>query len=439
MKPLSIRLIEELLSADTKTIFVGYSGGVDSHVLLHLCANDPLYRRRIVAVYVHHGLQAEADAWAEHCRRIAGQLGVGFRQLRVDAHPNKRQSPEEAARIARYAAFETLLGQGDALLLAQHGEDQLETVLLQLFRGAGVAGLAAMPASVPFGQGMMLRPLLGSDKQSIWQYAAKHKLQWVEDPSNRAVDYDRNFLRNNIIPLLKQRWPSLDKTVSRSARHCAEAAELLAGMADELLQLGCDRRDKSLAVDRLLGLESSRRTLLLRRWFRYLGLQPPGEVLVQTIVREVAEARAGADPELRTQGRSIRRYRGRLYCLSENSLLPDKCRIWPEGSKRLRQKNGYCLRLVPAQAGIPVVVWEQAVVTVKRRQGGESLALSGRKGRHSLKKLFQEASVPPWQRKRMPLIYLDGRLAAVADLWLAAEFFCAGGEPCYRISWETEE
>ncbi|WP_305908564.1 tRNA lysidine(34) synthetase TilS [Methylomarinum sp. Ch1-1] len=439
MTKLTAALIDTILPANTARIFVAYSGGVDSQVLLHLCANEPDYRQRLTAVYVHHGLQREADVWAEHCRVSAERLGVEFKELRVDASAKKRQSPEDAARTARYEALRALLARDDVLLVAQHREDQLETVLLQLFRGAGVSGLAAMPERTEFGKGWLLRPLLTVGKRSILDYADSHRLHWVEDPSNQADDFDRNYLRNNIVPLLKQRWPSLDKTVARSARHCAAAAELLAGLADDLLEDCYDRRDRSLAVQDLLALDLSKRNLVLRRWLEMQGLKPPGEALLQTLIAEVACAGPEADPELRTQGREIKRYRGRLYCLPASAPVKEKTREWPQGVSEIACANGYRLRIAPSSSGIPVGLWRQAKVTIKPREGGEMLKLIGRKGRHALKKLYQEAAVPPWQREQRPLIYLDGQLAAVAGLWVAEAFFSAGEESCYQVLWESIE
>ena len=223
---LSSQIIESALDQhkQPRHVYVAYSGGVDSHVLLHFCASIKLLKDKITAVYVHHGLQAEAESWAKHCEKTAEGLGVDFLVLRVNAYAKSGESPEEAARNARYAALKSLMDADDMLLLAQHREDQLETVLLQLFRGSGLRGLSGMPERMAFGQGVMLRPLLNIPKQAINDYAQAHQLSWVEDPSNQSNDYDRNFLRNAVVPLLKQRWPAIDKTVSRSAKHCADAA-----------------------------------------------------------------------------------------------------------------------------------------------------------------------------------------------------------------------
>lgn len=438
MSELSAVLLSQSLLENDGRIFVAYSGGVDSQVLLHLCASTTRYKDRVTAVYVHHGLQVEADAWAVHCRYSAEELGVAFKELRVEAKAKARQSPEEAARIARYSALKTLLHPGDVMLLAQHREDQLETVLLQLFRGAGIAGLAAMPASMPFGNGTLSRPFLDVGKEAILRYAAEHRLEWVEDPSNRCSDFDRNYLRNEILPLLKQRWPSLDVTVSRSARHCASASALLDEVADQLL-VRCRDDDGSLKIDALIGLTENRRRLLLRRWLVSQGLNPPSEVVVNTLIDEVVGAAQDASPELSIQHHSIRRFDQRLYCFEPRPSPKQAIQSWPEGIRRLRREQGDCLQLRESSSGIPVKLWQKSTVTVQLRRGGEKIKLPGRQGTHALKKLFQEAAIPPWRRESIPLIYFDDRLAAVADLWVAEDYFSAAGELCYQIVWQQAE
>ncbi len=439
MTALSFDLIKKILPEKTAKMYIAYSGGVDSHVLLHLCAVHPECKDKITAVYIHHGLLEEADYWEEHCQKTACELAVDFCSLRVVASPQKGQSPEEAARDARYEVLKNLLAENDVLLLAQHREDQLETLLLQLFRGAGVKGLAAMPVKAAFGRGLMLRPLLHCAKKNIVQYAQQNALQWVEDPSNQAIDYDRNYLRNNVIPLLKERWPAIDKTVSRTAKHCAGADELLQNMADELLSKVADNSDCTLNLEQLMALTENKRNLLLRRWFELNGLKPPSESCLQTIVKEVIGARVGADPQVLVQGCLIKRYRDKLYCVDTNTLIKEDVQEWPESVASIQRANGYRLDIEESVSGIPVRLWNKSKVTVRLRSGGEFIKRPGRAGRHSLKKLYQEAGIPPWQREVMPLIYLDDRLAAVAGFWVGEEFFSEKIEPCYQILWYSAE
>ena len=414
-------------------LYVAYSGGVDSHVLLHLCANINHLKGKITAVYVDHGLQVEAESWGTHCEQISEGLGVRFLALSVDAVAAPGESPEEAARNARYAALKPLLANGDLSLLAQHGEDQLETVLLQLFRGSGLKGLSGMPESMAFGQGFLVRPLLDISKASIIEYAKNHALQWIEDPSNQHTHFDRNFLRNDIIPLLMQRWPSLGKTVSRSAKHCANAQSLIASLADDLLSAVINHNDNALCLSRLQSYSLLQQQLITRQWFQYLGLKMPSQDFVQRILEQVVAARDDADPALSTQGYSIRRYRDGLYCLKPTQNRLGGNLIWPSGDPLLNIADDVSYGVVESSSGIPRDLWQNSRVTVRFRSGGETICVPGRSGHHSLKKLYQEAGIPPWERTGMPLIYLDGKLAAVGEHWINAEFYSETEEPCFRI------
>lgn len=412
-------------------IFIAYSGGVDSHVLLHLCAIDEKLKDKLTAVYINHGLQKEANDWAKHCEQICHNLNVKFLSLTVNAKAKPGESPEEAARNARYAALMPLLGKDDVLLVAQHADDQLETVLLQLFRGSGLKGLAGMPPSMPFGHGLLIRPLLETSKADIIRYANDHALQWIEDPSNQHIHFDRNFLRQDILPLLKQRWPSLDSTVTRSAAHCAEAQDILSTLSDELLETVINA-DNSININNLQQQKASYQSLIIRQWFHRLGLRMPRRQVLQQILEQVAGARADADPVISTQGRLIRRYRQRLFCLKPPPLISGADFVLQSGVMSFQVADGLNYEVQPSDSGISAELWARSTVTINFRTGGETIRLPGREGAHSLKKLYQEAGIPPWERQLIPLIYLDGKLAAVGDLWIAAEFYCERDNACVR-------
>ncbi|QPK61519.1 tRNA lysidine(34) synthetase TilS [Methylomonas sp. LL1] len=440
MTKLSYHSIADLIPATTGELFIAYSGGIDSHVLLHLCATQTALKARVVAVYVHHGLQAVADDWEKHCRQQADALGIAFLSINVNAKASHGESPEAAARNARYQALQNLLQTGDLLLLAQHREDQMETLLLQLFRGAGIQGLAAMPVSTAFGLGYMLRPLLNVSKSEIRNYARQQALTWIEDPTNQHNDFDRNFLRNEIVPLLKQRWPSLDKTVARSARHCAEAATLLETWGQEAFGRIFDPTDKSLAIDKLGEFDSEQRNWLLRHWLDLLGLKPPSQALLQSINQQLIAAREDANPRIFTQAHYLKKYRQRLFCLSENRLRKlQGCQEWNPEIPTLTLSNGYLLTRATASAGIDKRIWHAAKITIKPRSGGEKLKLPGRSGQHDLKKLFQEAGIPPWEREIRPLLYLNDRLAAAAGLWVAEWAWTRADDTCYQLYWQPPE
>ncbi len=414
------------LGIERERFYIAYSGGVDSHVLLHCCASIIQLKDKLTAVYVHHGLQAEADLWARHCEKTAKDLGVGFLSLQVNAKAASGESPEEAARNARYAALKSLLKADDALLLAQHREDQLETVLLQLFRGSGLRGLSGMPERIAFGAGVMFRPLLNTPKQAISDYADAHQLSWVEDPSNQSNDYDRNFLRNAVVPLLKQRWPAIDKTVARSAKHCVGAQVLVDEVADELFDAVFNPVDKTLNIGRLSAHRNHLQQLIIRHWFRYMGLKMPSQAKIERILSQVVAAAEDRDPVLSGQGCSIRRYRDKLYCLVNVSGAEQEASqdcIWPTGQTSIKISGDRTLSYDESSKGIDREQWQTAKVEIRFRRGGEKIRLPKREGHHALKNLFQEAGIPPWERDVMPFIYLNDKLAAVGDLWVSAEFY----------------
>ena len=420
-------------------IYIGYSGGVDSHVLLHLCASITSIKDKITAVYVHHGLQIEAESWSRHCKKTAENLGVEFILLRVNAVAGQGESPEEAARNARYTALKTLIGVNDVLLVAQHRDDQLETVLLQLFRGSGLRGLSAMPERMPFGRGLMLRPLLNVSKSVIDDYAREHALNWVEDPSNLSHDYDRNFLRNAVLPILKQRWPACDKTVARSARHCADAQALISDLAEELFLRIFNAADKTLCISRLKSYKTSKQSFVIRQWLQTFNLKMPSLAFVEQLQSEVLSSRKDGGPELSVQGYCVRRYRDKLYCLKQAAPEIVQDRLWSSGQASIKVSEHQTLSCVSSSSGICFEQWRKATIAVKARGGGEKIRLPGRKGHHTLKKLFQEAAIPPWEREAIPLVYLDNKLAAVGDLWISADFYSEKAQGCISLCLHRED
>lgn len=427
-------LVLRALPQGCEKIYVAYSGGVDSHVLLHACASLPVVRDKMAAIYINHGLQQEAEAWGEHCRRQCDALGVVLLCIKVDASARHGDSPEQAAREARYQAMRDLMQANDVLLVAQHREDQLETVLLQLFRGAGVQGLAAMPARMAFGKGTLLRPLLDTDKDAIDCYARQQQLMWVTDPSNRSSDFDRNFLRNEVLPLLKCRWPSLDKTVARTAELCAQAQHIIERQVAQWLTVMCDSSDNSLDIRLLQDLSVADQCLVLRQWLALFGLKSPSKAILTNIVEQVVLARQDACPTITVCDHLVKRYRQRLFCMSQNSW-PKFGQVvsWPNGQTLQSLGNGISVICQVGEEGIDRHLWLFSCITLRPRQGGEKLKLPGRSGQHELKKLYQEAAVPPWERDARPLIYLDDRLAAVSGLWIDEWALAKGGVNNIRV------
>ncbi len=431
------RIDEAIQIHQSSHIYIAYSGGLDSHVLLHACATRLECKEKITAVYVNHGLQALASEWAVHCQELAYALGVDFKTVVVDAQPSLGESPEEAARNARYTALKALLKKNDLLLLAQHREDQMETVLLQLFRGSGLRVMAAMPVTKVFGQGYCLRPMLDTSKAVLTAYAQQHALRWVEDPTNQQTHYDRNYLRLIILPLLKQRWLGLDKTIARTALHCAHADAVTLELATIVLGTLCNKKDNTLDCGQLNLYSAEVKHALLRAWLQTLDIRMPALKVLQKIDSDVVNAREDSMPQVIVNNAyCIRRYQQKLYCVASNPpSFDDSVMNWSNQHSELRVGVSHTLCCQRSSSGILLTTWQQASIEVRFRSGGEKICLPNRRGFHSLKKLFQEAHIPPWERLLIPLIYVNQRLAAVGDRWISAEFYHEKEQGCVCFSW----
>lgn len=413
---------------------IAYSGGLDSTVLLSLCSclRSKGWISDFLVVHINHGLHPNADEWSDFCRDVCSTLAIQFQSTRVSVRADHGESLEEAARVARYQVFKKILRDSDILLTAHHRDDQAETLLLQLFRGAGVEGLAGMADAMPCGSGKLVRPLLTFPRQDLVRYAREKRLNWIEDSSNEDVSFDRNFLRHRVMPLLKERWVAVDKTVARSARHCAEAKRGLDLRAEQLLASVFDQNRGTLKISTLKSFDKDDKLLVIRHWIKRLGLRNPSTVISQKILNEVIYAASDRIPQVVWNDVVVSRYRDELY-LFRKPLDFDPLQVIDWNGQDILDIPGDCGRLEviqDAEIGIPKLRWRRGSITVRFRHGGESCRLPKRRGTHTLKKLFQEKSIPPWVRKRAPLIYIDGQLVAVADLWVC-ETHSGGGEGGY--------
>jgi len=260
----------------------------------------------------------------------------------------------------------------------------------------------------------------------------------VDDPSNLSNVFDRNFLRNQVLPLLKTRWPALDKTVARTAIHCANAVDLLNSSLAPTLEALIDPLDQSLLLANWQLCPDNQKKWLLRAWLQKF-VKPPSEAVLQSIINQLIFARDDALPQVLLQGYSIRKYRQKLFCLPLEYLHTETyVREWPQQNTEISLLNSFNLLRIASDSGIDKQLWESHTVTISPRRGGEKINLPGRNGQHSLKKLYQEKGIPPWERDLRPLVYLDKRLAAVAGLWVADWAWRPQGD-CYRISWQTDK
>lgn len=410
---------------------LAFSGGLDSTVLLHLLvAIRQSLPGELQALHVHHGLQVEADAWHGHCERFCREFHVPLQQIGLNLSPTQGESLEAMAREARYKALAAVMREGEMLLTAQHRDDQAETLLLQLLRGSGPAGLAAMPRLISFGSGWLARPLLDHSRSELEAYAQRHDLHWVEDPSNLELRYDRNFIRHRVMPLLKERWPAAATTMARSARLSGE----LVSLADELVAQ--DRASVrgpwpgTLSIAKLRNLSAPHRRSLLRHWIREQGGTVPGSRHLQRIEQECLVGREDAQPLVQWGELEVRRYRDGLFLLS---ALPhhDASRVIPWGDRKPLKLSTELGELVlePAESGISQTKWFTSEVEVRFRRGGERCVPAGAGHHRPLKKLMQEWGIPPWWRGRLPLIYLNGELAAIPGYLYCEPFKAQPGEP----------
>jgi len=398
-------------------VFVAFSGGADSTVLLHLMTEiAPQLVIDLEAVHVNHGLLPEADAWQAHCESAAEGLGVPCRALAVAVRESGGEGLEANAREARYRALAGCLDEGDWLLTAHHRDDQAETVLLNLMRGAGVAGLRGAARRRRLGRGWLVRPLLAASGEELEAWAWQRNIDWIEDPSNADRRRDRNFLRHEILPRLEARWPAARKQLARSAALAAESARLARELAAlDLARAGAPGR-LSLPVLETLSPDRSRN--LLRHACRELGLPAPPATALRRITDELAGARPDAGPAVSWPGGEARRYRDAVYLmppLPEAPTAPD--RLLRPGSALALGPGAGSLELEAGRGIDPGLA--RAGLGVRYRAGGEKFRPVGSAGRRSLKKLLQEAGVLPWMRARIPLIYAGDALVAVGDLWLA--------------------
>lgn len=413
-------------------LVVGVSGGLDSIALLHALALLPEVRLRgLRALHVHHGLHADADAWREHCAAVCAQLQVPFRSVHVEV-TRSGEGLEAAARHARHAAFVDELAADEVLVLAHHRDDQAETFLLRALRGSGVDGLGGIRPWRRFGNGWLWRPLLDRTRAELRAYAELHGLHWVEDPSNSDVRFDRNFLRAQVLPLLRTRWPHADAALAAAAALCAEADELLS--AEDARQLAQARTADPhvLMRDVMMGMPAARRARVLRLWIQELGLPPlPAEGVVR-IEAEILPARPDADPRFHWRDVEIRAWRDLLHAGPTYSPLPATWRQPWDGTAPLALPDGSRLTL-SGTAGFETPLIAHA------RQGGERIALPGRSHSHALKQVLQDLGVPSWVRDRLPLLSTaDGEVVAAADLAYSAQFDAWLRERGARLRWQRD-
>lgn len=426
------------LTGKAERLVIAFSGGLDSTVLIHaLATSREEHRIPLLAIHIDHGLHGDSADWCRHCETVVNSLGIDFDSMAVEVDARSSQGTEAAARAARYEAFRSAIRAGDWLLSAHHKDDQAETLLLNLMRGSGPSGLAGIGEIRPFAAAWLVRPLLAVSRSDLQSYADEHELAWISDPSNEDRQFDRNYLRHEILPRLEARWPAVANRLQRSASLAGEAAALLDQLADaDFRNLG-ERPDR-ITLDKLRELPPERQRNLLRYVVRELGLPSPPAAQLHSVVTDLIPARDDGRPLVQWPGAEIRRYRGNVYVLPAESVD-----AVPAGKHATRVTSGSSIRLAPGHGELNLEPGAahglaDAVVCggleLRYRRGGEEIKLPGQSHTRKLKKLLQEEGIVPWMRQRLPLLYSGDKLVAVADLWIAAN---AVGEPGVAVRWHN--
>ena len=409
---------------------VGYSGGIDSTVLLH-AINKMTGHIPVVAVHINHQLIPQAAEWEKHCRKFSESISVEFLSRKVIIDMNSGYGLEAASRKKRYDSFKQLIRKNDYLLTAHNQDDQVETVLLNIFRGCGLRGIRGIPASRKFFEGRLVRPLLRVPRNEISEYAKKYKLSWIEDPSNQYQKYDRNFLRHKILAQLKTRWPAVNNNVRKTSELASEINAELKEIA--FIDAPLFYKNNQLDIRAIKNLSPARQKNILRYALLSLGFPLPSSIKLNQVIYEVINARVDRQPLVQWSGVQVRRYRNKIYFLSED-FKPKKNntgKIYLNGSNWQLGKGLGSLSLEKSDIGIKKSIAKEGLI-VTFRAGGEKIKPLGSEYSRKVKKLFQEAAVVPWMRKNIPLLLYEGNLVAVADMWLDNSYVADGG---YIIRW----
>ncbi len=415
-------------------VCIALSGGVDSVVLLHLFAQlGQDYPLNLSAIHVHHGISEHADAWAQTCEQHCAYLGIPLQIQRIQIANASKLGLEASARQARYEQFAHQ--PVDFIALAHHRDDQAETLLLQLLRGAGVKGMSAMPVLRPSAlPPAYLRPLLDTDRSAIVAWAVEQQLSWVEDESNRDSRFTRNFLRHSILPLLGQHYPAWRATLARSAQHMAETAALL----DDLAELDASQSIAENRIDcaALARLKPARARNLLRYFFAQHHLAMPSQICLAEMLDQLTLAGTDASIAITHDRHVLRRYQQYGYLIAPAAAPAAESRWFWQGAEQLvlPELNGTLyFKQAPGYGLNPEKLHD---INIRLRQGGERFRPDCRRPNRHLKDLLQSAHIPPWERDRIPLIYSADELIQVPGIGIACGWQAAATQTAVCIAWQ---
>lgn len=396
-----------------KVIKVGLSCGLDSTVLLHFLACQEHLKSKLQVIHVNHQLSPNADSWQKHCEVFCKKLKVSLISAKVQI--NGSSHIEESAREARYQVFKNSLQTDECLVLAHHQNDQVETLLFNLFRGTGIDGLASIPKRRKLGLGELIRPLLNVSRDTLYSYAMQQNLKWIEDESNFNIGFSRNFIRHSILPVITDKWPSALQNISDCASKCEEARDNL----NMLAKIDCPdifSKPLQLKLDFIESLPKERIINVLRFWLKFNEVLSPASHILHRIISEVIFAKHDKIPKIIIGNMFLSRYRDCLYLINkrQNNCVDV---AWDNFPKPLYLTDGRKLTVIANEK--EDVVDKNQDIWVRFRVGGECIKHNGKSKK--LKKLLQDLAIPPWERDYLPLLFVNGKLQAIIGL-LNADF-----------------
>ncbi|MDX2367012.1 MAG: tRNA lysidine(34) synthetase TilS, partial [Colwellia sp.] len=433
-------------------LVIAYSGGVDSQVLLHALAklkHAKKFPNLITVCHVNHGLSDNAATWQNFAEQACQKLNLPFVACQVNVQPQAQHSLEALAREARYQALQSLYDEQTLIITGHHRDDQAETFLLALKRGSGLKGLSAMAAETRQGKDIFMRPLLNISRAEIVHYAKEEQLDWVEDESNSDTRFDRNFIRQKIMPLLSERWPSITQTINRSSSHCLEGQLLLNELAEQDL-VSCQLSEQCLSICELSKLSTARFNNLIRYFLaQHHYLMPSTEQLSQ--VHQQLLANEDKNPEIKVANNYFRRYKNALYltanfidisdwqknidCFDKDTFVTADVIELPDGLGRLTFSNNQSFDVSNLGQRVALPTKEQKV-TLRFCHSNPTCLPDYRNHSRSLKKVLQELNIPPWQRKRIPFLYYDEHLVAAIGHFVCQAFSSNENDPSMIITWD---
>tara|TARA_R110002072_G_scaffold30092_2_gene94219 strand:+ start:5670 stop:7013 length:1344 start_codon:yes stop_codon:yes gene_type:complete len=434
--PLSQYNFDLILSTfpEAKKIWIACSGGMDSIALLHLVfSNKEKIGKSLEVVYVNHGLQKESTKWAEFCRTQCKDYALAFSELKINEEIPKGESIEAWAREKRYALIAQIMNNDDLLFTAHHQDDQVETFFLQALRGAGPRGLSSMPRFKNIGNAIHVRPLLNYSREQLLAYANENKLSWQEDLSNADTKFDRNYLRNNVIPAFEKRWPAYRETISRLLKHQQDCKSLMQEVGLEDLKLVS--RENMLILKKIRRLSVSRQKNVIFTWLQKLQLETPGSKHINQIISDLINSTSDNAPCVNWKNVEVRKYRALLYASNKTDKQVDSINYQWDLSFPLKIMNETLVAESKVGKGLSKEKIENAHINVRYREGGEKILPFSHAHSKTVKQLFQERGVLPWVRDRFPLVYVNGSLALIPGVCVDVSYAAKTDEPSWQITW----